>query len=155
MEKESLKQQSNRVRYMDLAGGILIIWVMVYHALSMCRVFKPIDPRVVLPWLTFSMPWFYYKSGQLFKGRTIKEGLKNDFKKLVSPFLKWSLAGYTLYLIYQIIDGDVSFTKFVEYPIGSLYKYGCMPMCIPAWFVMSLFFVRVISRYLLKSTCRL
>ena len=150
MEKESSKQCA-RVRYMDLAGGILIIWVMVYHALSTCKVFSPIDPRVELPWLTFSMPWFYYKSGQLFKGRTMMEGLRNDFKKLVTPFLKWSLAGYALYLIYQFIDGDMSFKSCVTHPINSLYKYGCMPICIPAWFVMSLFFVRVISRYLLSK----
>ena len=150
MEKES-STQTNRVKYLDLAGGILIIWVMIYHALSNCRVFGPVDPRVALPWLTFAMPWFYYKSGQLFKGRTIKDGLKNDFRKLVTPFLKWSLLGYALYLTYQIIDGAVSFKTCVESPFGMLYKYGCMPICIPAWFVMSLFFVRVISRYLLKK----
>lgn len=151
MEKESSVQRK-RVRYLDLAGGILIIWVMVYHAMSTCKAFGPVDPRVALPLLTFSMPWFYYKSGQLFKGRTIKEGLKNDARKLVTPFLKWSLAGYALYLFYTIvIDGDISFKSCVTNPFGMLYKYGCMPMCIPAWFVMLLFFVRVISRYLLSK----
>lgn len=141
-----------RVTYIDLAGGILIIWVMVYHAMSMSRAFGGVDPRVALPWLTFSMPWFFYKSGMLFKEIPCREGLTRDFKKLVVPFVRWTLIGYVGWVVIQLIDGTVSAQTCVEGPLNMLYRYGCMSLNIPAWFLLSLFFVRVISRYLLSRS---
>lgn len=140
-----------RVGYVDLASGILIIWVMVYHAMSTCKVFNGADPRVVLPWLTFSMPWFFYKSGILFKEISCREGLVKDFKKLIVPYVKWTLIGYVGWLFIQLVDGTVSMQSCVYGPLNMLYKYGCMSLNIPAWFLLSLFFVRVISRYLLNK----
>ena len=48
--------EQKRVKFVDLAGGILILWIMAFHAMNNCKVFGEVDVRVALPFLTFSMP---------------------------------------------------------------------------------------------------
>ena len=59
--------QEKRFQHTDLAAGILILWIIIFHAINGCKVFGTTDARVALPYLTFSMPWFFYKSGQFYK----------------------------------------------------------------------------------------
>ena len=144
---------TQRVRYVDVAGGILILWIMAFHALNMSKVFGDVDARVALPFLTFSMPWFFYKSGQFFNtAASCREGLAKDARKLVVPFLKWSLAGYAVWLAMQAVSGTSSLQTALLSPLATFGTYGYIPVDVPAWFVLSLFFVRVISRYLISRS---
>ena len=82
-----------RVQYVDVASGILILWVIAFHAMNGSKVFGATDARVALPFLTFSMPWFYFKSGLFLKGGRGISGVKKDYKKLIVPFIKWGAVG--------------------------------------------------------------
>lgn len=139
--------QKSRMEYLDLAGGILIIWIIIFHAINGCKVFGEVDARVALPFLTFSMPWFFYKSGMLFKAGG---SVKKDVEKLLIPFLKWSAVGYVIYLVVLLVGGNLSVQTAVKDVANTFYIYGYIPVNVPAWFVLSLFFVRVFSRYLIK-----
>lgn len=139
-----------RVRHFDLAGGILILWVMVFHAMSTNKAFGAVDPRVALPFLTFSMPWFFYKSGKFFKVLEWRQGVKKDFQKFLIPFLKWSAIGYAIYLTMQLIDGTFTWVNCVKEPLHTFYIYGYIPINVPAWFLLSLLFVRVFARLLIR-----
>ena len=105
MKTLSITKQE-RTQFYDLAGGILILWIMAFHAMNNCKVFGEADARVVLPFLTFSMPWFFYKSGLFFKVMPLREGVAKDVRKLLIPFLKWSLIGYILYLLLLLVEGS-------------------------------------------------
>lgn len=139
-----------RVKSFDLAGGILILWIMAFHAMNMNKAFGDVDARVALPFLTFSMPWFYYKSGLFFKVMDCREGVKKDFRKLLIPFLKWSAIGYAILLLMQLVDGEFTWQACVVDPLHTLSIFGYLPIDVPAWFLLSLLFVRVISRYLIR-----
>ncbi len=136
-----------RLNYLDLASGILIIWIIIFHAINGCKVFGDVDARVALPFLTFSMPWFFYKSGMLFKA---SGSVQKDVKKLLIPFLKWSAVGYLIYLVVLLVGGNLSVQTAIKDVANTFYIYGYIPVNVPAWFVLSLFFVRVLSRYLIK-----
>lgn len=112
--------------------------------------FGEADARVVLPFLTFSMPWFFYKSGLFFKVLPLREGVVKDVRKLLIPFLKWSLIGYILYLLILAVEGNFRWRDCVAYPLETFAIYGYIPLNVPAWFVLSLFFVRVIARFLIQ-----
>ena len=40
--------QQNRISHYDLAGGILILWIMAFHPMSQNWVFDPEDVRLSL-----------------------------------------------------------------------------------------------------------
>lgn len=149
MKTLSITKQE-RTQFYDLAGGILILWIMAFHAMNNCKVFGEADARVVLPFLTFSMPWFFYKSGLFFKVMPLREGVAKDVRKLLIPFLKWSLIGYILYLLLLLVEGSFTWQDCIANPLETFAIYGYIPLNVPAWFVLSLFFVRVIARFLIQ-----
>ena len=86
--------ERTRLPWLDFASGIMILWMIVYHAIyfswsyalgdiseatnlmqipSGVRAFlndgklEILNPCVAFPWLHFFMPWFFYKSGQFFQ----------------------------------------------------------------------------------------
>ena len=142
--------KQKRVKFFDLAGGILILWVMAFHAMNNCKVFGNVDVRVALPFLTFSMPWFFYKSGLFFKTLPCREGVAKDLKKLLIPFLKWSLIGYVVYLAILVIDRDFTWHSCVVEAMNTFFIYGYIPVNVPSWFILSLLLVRIISRFLIR-----
>ena len=56
----------NRSRHINLAAGILMLWIITFHAVNGSKVFGEVNARVAIPFLTFSMPWYFYKSGSFF-----------------------------------------------------------------------------------------
>ena len=119
-----LNTKQERTQFYDLAGGVLILWIMAFHAMNNCKVFGEADARVVLPFLTFSMPWFFYKSGLFFKVMPLCEGVAKDIRKLLIPFLKWSLAGYILYLLLLAVEGNFTWRDCVANPLETFAIYG-------------------------------
>ena len=143
-----MKQQ--RIAWVDVASGILILWVMAFHAMNTSKVFGPVDVRVALPFLTFSMPWFYYKSGQFFNVDRGAAGIKKDVGKFVIPFLKWGMIGYIFYLVMHFISGTLTWKLATLNVLETFYIYGYIPINTPTWFILSLFLVRLCAYYLLK-----
>lgn len=142
--------KNTRVGYLDLAAGILMLWVMTFHAVNNAKVFGDVDARVAIPYLTFSMGWFFYKSGSFFKeGRGI-EGIRKDARRLLIPFLKWAAVGYAIHLVMMVIDGTFDIRHCLLIPLDTFYIYGYIPIDVPLWFLLSLFVVKVIATWLLK-----
>lgn len=139
-----------RIAYIDVASGVLILWVMAFHAMNSCKVFGEVDVRVALPYLTFSMPWFYYKSGQFFRMDRGVEGIRKDYRKFVIPFLKWGMIGYVVYLLMHLVAGTLTWDLATLKALDTLYIYGYIPVNTPTWFILSLFLVRLCAYYLLK-----
>ena len=54
---------NNRTYHLDLAAGILMLWIITFHAVNGAKVFGPVDARVAIPYLTFAMPWFFTNPG--------------------------------------------------------------------------------------------
>ena len=82
----------------------------------------------------------------------LREGIEKDVRKLLIPFLKWSLIGYMLYLylLLLLIEGNFTWRDCVADPLKTFAIYGYIPLNVPAWFVLSLFYVRVIARFLIQ-----
>ena len=58
----------NRLKYLDVASGIMTIWVIVFHAIYPMY---GTDELKVIPWLYYFMPWFFYKAGMMFHPKEI------------------------------------------------------------------------------------
>ena len=132
-----------RISHIDLASGIMIVWLLYYHALYPMLGY---DIFIKLPWLFFFMPWFFYKSGNLFNSRDERQLLKGDIKKLIGNFIIWSLVGYICFIIHTlVIDHSITFRQAVYSPIRSLILAGSIPLNSALWFLPVLFFVRQIA----------
>lgn len=135
----------NRLRYLDLASGVMIIWLLLYHALYP-MVGDNISGKI--PFLYFFMPWFFYKSGMMFHLSEPKELIKKDYSKLIRTFIIWSIIGYVFYLLWHGFRlHDLSFRIALYCPIRSFILGGSVPINTALWFLPVLFLVRQIANY--------
>lgn len=131
-----------RERYIDIASGLMILWVLLNHALA-----PALDYQVLkhVPCLCFFMPFFFYKSGALSVQRTWRDDLKKDTYKLLRKWAIWSLIGYLVLLVMNCLIGDVSLSSMVKQPLKMLLYQGRVYHNEGLWFLFSLFIVRQVA----------
>ena len=97
--------------------------------------------------LYFFMPWFFYKAGFYYKPMAVKESIKSGWKKLLCPFVVFSLMGQFVYSIYVYLNGNNEFVHFVDYviiPVREILLEGSCFGNSALWFLVSLFVVKVV-----------
>ena len=147
---------SKRIPYIDFAAGIMILWMIIYHALCCSWGFSVrsddfTNPCVFFPYLSFFMPWFFYKSGQLFEKRSWKEHMTKDARKLLLTFAIWSAIGYIMYLIFGVFQHYLTLRGATYSIARGLFLTGKIPINEPLWFLLTLFGVRIIANWLLPD----
>ena len=91
----------------------------------------------------FFMPWFFFKSGMFAKTTSLMSCITSSFRKLLIPYMVFSVFGYAAYAVKQIILGDISIQRMIIEPASSLIFTGSISGNLPLWFLLGLFFARV------------
>lgn len=138
-----------RVAHIDMASGIMILFMMLGHLNAKHIFLGDINLYTYLKRLFFFfMPWFFYKSGMFFvqqKRANIGGG------KLLKPFAIWSAIGYIIYAVTQIFWGaSTLFQSLIIQPS----KYALFQNLIlcnkPLWFLLTLYCVINIANVFMK-----
>lgn len=101
--------------------------------------------------LFFFMPWFFYKSGQFFHKRSIKDEWKKDWNKLMRQFLIWSAIGYVLFITFRLWNGGLTLRSATYSMLRSFFLNGYIDCNLPLWFLFSLFIVRQVANIILPQ----
>lgn len=137
---------NSRISYWDLGAGIMILWLLYYHALY------PMYGREILnvfPYLFFFMPWFFYKSGYFYTPNPLKENAYRDARKLLKQFVVWGAIGYLCYMLHHyLLYDDVTMRMAFYTPVRSLLLGGAVWGNSALWFLLTLFFVRQVAAWL-------
>lgn len=146
----------NRIHYIDFGAGIMIIWMIIYHALCYAEAFiargdNSLNPCVEFPYLSFFMPWFFYKSGQFFDKRIWTEHLTKDVRKLLLTFAIWSAIGYAMFLLFGTLNHSLTLRSATYSIVRGLFLTGKVPINEPLWFLLTLFGVRVVANAILPE----
>lgn len=152
----------NRLQHIDVGAGIMILWMIIYHALPTSWSFldsnpyaiseyETINPCVLFPYLNFFMPWFFYKSGQFFEKREQKELLIKDARKLLLTFVLWSAIGYLFYLFFGALQHSLTIRSTTYSIVRGLFLTGKIPINEPLWFLVTLFGVRFLANLVLPN----
>jgi len=138
--------QKKRLEYIDVVAGIMIIWMILGH----CRLFS--HHQLPFPnYLSFYMPWFFYKSGIFFKTKDEKQLLSKDSVKFLRIFIVYSLIGWVVWSICGLMDHSLKLNSCFVKPIMSFIKNGSIKANGALWFLLSLFLVRQLGNLILKN----
>lgn len=148
---------SDRVRYVDIVAGIMILWMIVQHAIQSAWFLDPCqptnfygcNPNVWFPYVNFFMPWFFYKSGYFFKKDTIKKLWQKDWNKLIKVLIIWSAIGYLCYILLGCITNTITLHDALYTPTRRFFLTGYIAMNAPLWFLLTLVGVRFVSNIIL------
>ena len=175
----TISSDTNRLPWLDFASGIMILWMIVYHAIGCAWGYEirdlwgitdasllpegvhafinsngkleVLNPCLVFPWLYFFMPWFFYKSGQFFKKTSIKDLWKKDSQKLLRTFVIWSAIGYIFYLLIGLLNDSLTLRNTTYSIVRGLFLTGKVPINTPLWFLLTLFGVRFVANKILPE----
>lgn len=93
----------------------------------------------------FFMFWFFFKAGMYFKPTdNHKEMRKKRYKRLIKPFIIFSIAGQIPYSILLISHGDYKLTHHLLQPFEYIVTTGATKGMSHLWFLSSLFIVSLI-----------
>lgn len=124
----------NRLDFLDVAKGILIITVVISHSNSFLAQY--------MYW--FHMPAFFFISGVLFKEDF---NIKDQLTKFFIPYFLFSLID--IFLGFLTYPQDMSFKNFILYFYRHIYSGKAIGGVF--WFIPILFFTKLIFNVLKKN----
>lgn len=135
---------SNKTRddSLDFIAGFFILYVILYHCLQWAGLQKSLLFEL-MKYLGFFMPWFFFKGGMFFKPQDAKSALINSSKRLLRPFILWSLIGHCVYMI-CIFNDPIHIDSLLLNPLKQILKLGSCSGNLPLWFLLSLLGIRVL-----------
>jgi len=139
-----------RLAYIDIARGLLIIMVVCGHFELMCRLcFGISDPVVTFfdrcqnIWIVFLMPAFFYITG-------FCTNFNKSFRSFVQSGIKTILLpAYILQVIFQLSDYVFKDASLI-WILKTLIKNTILH-CTGEWFIPSLFLARILLWFITKS----
>lgn len=143
-----------RLNYLDAIAGLLIVRMILGHMFQFCQ----LTDTEVYWWMntvfSFFMPWFFFKSGifthsSLLRCYNLGSYLKGRAKKILVPYIIFSIISIVVYFIILLIQGSMNETNFIS-PLKFVVLYGSVGSNLPMWFMLTLFLVYVINYYFVK-----
>lgn len=138
------KSQPKRLVHIDVVAGIMIVWMIFAH----CRHFS--STSLPFPnYLSFFMPWFFYKSGMFFKKRGYIELMKRDANKFLRYYIVYSMIGWILWSICGSVDHSLQLGDCFSKPFSSFVHDGSIRGNGALWFLLSLYLVRQLGNFII------
>lgn len=129
----------------DSVAGIMISYMVFTHVCQHYHLELSSFYIVGENLLYFFMPWFFFKAGMFFKVGNNKDVIIKSSKRLLKPFLIYSLAGHICCCFLSYVHGNLTLSTLIPY--RSLLLTGSIPGNLPLWFLLSLFGCRVIFNF--------
>lgn len=134
----------NRNTIMDEISGLLILYMIAYHVLQWANL-QDSQAMEIFSYLNFFMPWFFFKAGMFFNAKEPKVIFQNSFKRLMIPFIVWSIIGTIIDCIVScFIEYAHTFIEYVKVVIYMSATEGSVPGNLALWFLLALFVARII-----------
>lgn len=123
----------------DSVCGLLIIHVILGHIFQWAHMNSLYNPITLI--FSFFMPWFFFKSGMFYKERSIDEAFELYTKKLIIPYVAFSIIGQLFWALMMFVEGDKILRHYLISPFNTLLAEGSVNGNLPLWFLLSLFAV--------------
>lgn len=127
----------------DTISGILIIYMILRHCMQRTNTQESYLYDSI-KYLSFFMPWFFYKSGMFYRCESLKS-IINGGGKLLYPFCCFGLVGHILECLRLWQDGVNQLGPYIVTPVMQLVKQGSFYGNLPLWFLLTLFIVKVLA----------
>lgn len=142
---------SQRLSYIDAISGFFIIQIIVGHIFQFVGEYEKMSIWVDV--FSFFMPYFYFKSGLFSKSICVdlNSVFHKSIKNLLIPYALITCIGYLINLPFELYLSEKPIYDIILRPFGHLLKNGSMPSSLALWFLLSLFWVKIIYAWICKN----
>lgn len=142
--------ETKRLDHLDAVAGLLIVFMMFTHIMQRCGLTGVPTYLFLQRVLSFFMAWFFFKSGRFAKDTSLREEWAVVWKKLLVPYLLFSLIGWVVDTVWLLLSGARGWNALCWTPLHTLLVSGSLPGNLPLWFLPILASVRLIACLLRK-----
>lgn len=129
-----------RRKDIDGISGLMIVYMIFVHIVNFTHTGNFFV--VLMRPLFFFMPWFFFKSGMFFFHKSNNQ-MFLEGKKLLYPYVKYSLYGIIVWSVILFFYGEISWVKYILSPFYQILKEGAVMGNLPLWFLASLFVAKL------------
>lgn len=138
-----------RRKDVDFAAGFFVLWMINVHLGDWNWCTK--SDWAGMEYVPF-MAWFFYKAGMFYTEGNESSAIQQA-KKLLVPFVSFSLIGHLLYCIRLWVEfQDRNLTDYLIAPLASILLRGAANGNFALWFLPSLFIVKFFFPYIYKKS---
>lgn len=142
--------RTTRNRYYDIEAGILLCYMIFCHVAQWANMQDAPVSNLLKNIFFFFMPFFFFKGGVYFVNTDTNKIVRNSFKRLMIPYIVFSLMGHCLQCVHLILTENLSLQTAVLFPLLEVLKYGSVKGNLALWFLLSLYCVRVLFSVMVK-----
>lgn len=139
-----------RDKSIDAIAGLLILFMIYGHIMSWTGLTDTHSFVILDRVFCFFMPWFFYKAGMFFKQTNLQNIVKTGYRRLIIPYIVWGGVGIASYYLPSIILGQQSVGHVILLEMKTILWSGKIEGNSAIWFLLSLFFARIIKYFLSK-----
>lgn len=104
-------ERTLRYIFIDNISGILILdMVFIVHVCPNCNLQNNIT-EIIQQLFCYFMAWFFFKSGMFYNPQLIP--LTNGIKKLITPYILFTLAGLIIHIVFSYIANEESLYRIL------------------------------------------
>lgn len=133
--------EQSRYYWIDSCKTFGLLLVILGHG----RLFPETNQQFIY---SFHMPLFFVLSGLLYKYKSPKETFLHDVKRLLIPYLIINFICLAIQCGLLLIQGELTVAELWHRVIGvfcvACYSGAYPPASVPTWFIIALFFVRML-----------
>jgi len=149
MEQKTMTKMRNR--YIDIETGILLCYMIFGHITQWGNMQDVPACLILEKMFFFFMPFFFFKGGEFFTDKKTNVIAVSGFKRLMIPYIVFSLIGHCLWCVHLTLTDDFSLRTVLLFPLLEVLKYGAVKGNLALWFLLSLFCVRVLFSVIVKK----
>lgn len=140
-----------RELYLDTLAGFFIVLMIFNH---ICQ-HTHFENSLIYIWLGklffFFMPWFFFKAGLFNSKRSLREEAKHLQKKVLFPFVVFTIVGYIINLLRLDVLSSISVNDIIWSPIIDFLFMGSIYGNLPLWFLLSFYMVKIVQEFCMEK----
>ena len=137
----------SRQSHLDTVCGVLIVYMIFMHCEQWADATDTIVAKITGRLFFFFMPWFFFKAGMFFnQDADLAKVVKSSIKRLLVPFILYSMVGHCFFCVMRYFENE----EYSIVPLKSLLYYGACSGNAPLWFLLTLFSVRILVKFVSK-----
>ena len=138
---------SQRNLALDNIAGILILhMIIVVHAGAICGCSTYVLWWTLMKMFCFFLPWFFFKSGMMYKPAGTKAITEKLWKRMGIPFVFFSFLGWLIveFVGKYLVLHSMTLRQLFDFTFSTFIHMGFFPGNAALWFLLALMIVRFV-----------
>jgi fucose 4-O-acetylase-like acetyltransferase len=130
----------------NIAGILILHMIVIVHAAAICGCDTYALWWALMKIMCFFLPWFFFKSGMMYRPTDTRTLVKKIWKRMGIPFVFFSFLGWFIveFIGKHLALHSMTLSELLGFTLNTFIYMGFIPGNAALWFLLSLIIVRLV-----------